>query len=251
MKIITLNLRRTARLAGFGMRLIAFLTILTLCVQVSSIAFENSDLWAAELASITAKQTIVIDAGHGGEDCGAIGVSGVYEKDLNLEVAAIIGELLSNDGYAVVYTRTEDRLLYTEAENIKGIRKISDLKNRCKIGAEYSDSIFVSIHMNSYADARYSGLHVYYAPDNEESERLAHTIQSRVREDVQPTNNRVPKPGKNMYLLENLENTAVLVECGFLSNNEECQKLSEKEYQKQLSFSIVCGIIEYMKAVQS
>ena len=251
MRIITLNLRGATRLASIGIRLSAFVILLAFCVKISSIALENSDLRASEIASITANQTIVIDAGHGGEDCGAIGVSGIYEKDLNLSVSNIVGELLQEAGYAVVYTRTEDKLLYTEAENIKGIRKISDLKNRCKIGAEYIESIFISIHMNSYGDARYSGLHVYYAPHDQESERLAHTIQNRVREDVQPTNNRVPKPGQNIYLLENLENTAVLIECGFLSNVEECEKLSQKEYQKELSFSIVCGIIEYIKAVQS
>ena len=251
MKIITLNLRRTVTLVRLGLRLVAFLLVLTVCVQISSVAFERADLRAEEVANIAEKNTVIIDAGHGGEDCGAIGVSGVYEKDLNLEVAMLVGELLTEQGYTVVYTRTEDRLLYTEAENVKGIRKISDLKNRCKIGAEYNDSIFISIHMNSYGDARYSGLHAYYAPGNEESERLAHTIQNKVREDTQPTNNRVPKPGKNMYLLENLENTAVLIECGFLSNIEECEKLSQKEYQKELSFSIVCGIIEYMNTLES
>ena len=249
MKIITLNLRRAVVLMRLGLRLIAFLLVLTVCVQISSVAFEKADLRAEEVTNIAEKNTVIIDAGHGGEDCGAIGVSGVYEKDLNLAVAMLVGELLTEQGYTVVYTRTEDKLLYTEAENIKGIRKISDLKNRCKIGAEYNDSIFISIHMNSYGDARYSGLHAYYAPGSEESERLAHTIQSKVREDTQPTNNRVPKPGKNMYLLENLENTAVLIECGFLSNVEECEKLSQKEYQKELSFSRVCGIIDYISTI--
>ena len=94
-------------------------------------------------------------------------------------------------------------------------------------------------------------LALYYSPNNPESERLAQTIQNRVRSDIQPNNNRVPKPGKNMYILENVDNTAVLVECGFLTNTEECEKLSEKEYQKELSFSIVCGIIEYMNTVNS
>ena len=105
--------------------------------------------------------------------------------------------------------------------------------------------------MNSFGNEKYSGLHVYYAPESRESEVLAQTIQNRVRDDVQPNNNRVPKPGKNIYLLENLENTAVLVECGFLTNKAECEKLSEKEYQKELSFAIVCGIIEYMNTVKS
>lgn len=250
MKIITINIRGGVRALNITVRLLAFSLALALCVRISGVAFENSDFITEQVVSITEKQTIIIDAGHGGEDCGAIGVNGVYEKDLNLEISAIVGELLTSEGYAVVYTRTEDKLLYTEAENIKGIRKISDLKNRCKIGAEYSESIFVSIHMNSFGNEKYSGLHVYYAPESRESEMLAQTIQNRVRDDVQPNNNRVPKPGKNIYLLENLENTAVLVECGFLTNKAECEKLSEKEYQKELSFAIVCGIIEYINTAR-
>ena len=247
MKIITINCRKAMRFSGFMMRMLAFLIITALCVQLSCIAIERSDLYVETVSSISEKRTIVIDAGHGGEDCGAIGVNGVYEKDLNLAISTIVGEMLTEQGYAIVYTRTADRLLYTEEENVKGIRKISDLKNRCKIAAEYDESLLVSIHMNSYGSAKYSGLHVYYSPNNPESERLAQTIQNRVRSDIQPNNNRVPKPGKNMYILENVDNTAVLVECGFLTNTEECEKLSEKEYQKELSFSIVCGIIEYIE----
>lgn len=251
MKIITVNIRKGVKVAGITLRLLAFMMILALCVQVSGLAFQNSDMHVQAVSEITEKKTVIIDAGHGGEDCGAIGVNGVYEKDLNLTIANLVGEQLTEAGYAVVYTRTEDKLLYTEEENIKGIRKISDLKNRCKIAAEYDDSIFISIHMNSFADAKYSGLHVYYSPESDASQSLAYAIQNKVRTDIQPNNNRVPKPGKNIFILENVDNTAVLVECGFLTNPEECENLSEKEYQKRLSFSIVCGIIEYMNATNS
>ena len=199
--------------------------------------------------NLTEKKTIIIDAGHGGEDCGAIGANGVYEKNLNLELSKILGEELENRGYAVVYTRTTDKLLYQDNENIKGIRKISDLKNRCKIGAEYENAIFVSIHMNSFSEPKYTGLHTYYSENNGESYKLAKLIQNAVKEKNQPNNNRVIKPGKNMYLLENLTNVAVLIECGFISNPDECARLCEKDYQKELSFSIVCGIIEYIENI--
>ena len=140
-------------------------------------------------------------------------------------------------------------MLYLPEENVKGMRKISDLKNRCKITAEYDNCIFVSIHMNSYGASKYSGLQVYYADGNEESRELAHKIQSAVREKLQPNNHRQIKNGDSIYLLENSKGTAVLIECGFLTNPEECQKLSEKEYQKELSFSIICGIIEYINEI--
>ena len=100
--------------------------------------------------------------------------------------------------------------------------------------------------MNSFGDSKYSGLQVYYS-DKEESNVLANKIQGRVKADLQPENNRVVKKGKDMYVLENVENCAVLIECGFLTNKKECEKLSQKEYQNQLCFSIVCGIIEYME----
>ena len=190
--------------------------------------------------------TIIIDAGHGGEDCGAIGVNGIYEKDLNLAISLEIGEELKRQGYRVIYTRTEDKLLYKDSENIKGIRKISDLKNRAAIADEHDSPIFVSVHMNSFGDSKYSGLQVYYGTYSSESMVLAQSIQDCVRANLQPDNDRKIKEGKNIYLLENITVPTVLIECGFLSNLEECKKLSEKEYQKQLSFLIVCGIIEYI-----
>ena len=101
--------------------------------------------------------------------------------------------------------------------------------------------------MNSFGDERYSGLQVYYQSEKEDSRLLADTIQQKVISELQPENNRKVKVGKDMYLLENMTNTAVLVECGFLSNYDECEKLSEKEYQKRLSFSIVCAIIDYIE----
>ena len=203
------------------------------------------DIDASE-ASVVSENIIILDAGHGGEDSGAIGVNGAFEKDLNLQVSLIIGEMLSENGYTVIYTRTEDKLLYKDSENIKGIRKISDLKNRCNVAKEYPSAVFLSIHMNSFGDKQYSGLQVYYSTRNQNSEMLANCIQSNVKKETQPENNRKIKEGQGVYLLENMENVSVLVECGFLSNFIEAEKLSEKEYQKILSFAIVCGIIEYM-----
>ena len=125
--------------------------------------------------------------------------------------------------------------------------KRSDLKNRCKAANKYPDSILVSIHMNSFGDGKYSGLQVYYSSNDDESRVLAEKIQSSVRDSLQKENKRVIKEGKGMYILDKSDPTSVLIECGFLSNKEECEKLSEKEYQKELSFSIVCGIIEYIE----
>ena len=105
--------------------------------------------------------------------------------------------------------------------------------------------------MNSFQNSKYSGLQVYYSENNENSKILASRIQSSVKNELQNSNNRKIKTGNGMYVLENINNSGVLIECGFLTNAEECKKLSEKEYQKQLSLAIVCGIIEYKEMISS
>ena len=244
MRVTVLNMK----FLNFSEYIFKALCAIILLFGITVFTVENSLYGSGYIEAVVSEsiaKTIIIDAGHGGEDCGAIGSDGVYEKDLNLAFAFSIGELLVKKGYAVVYTRTEDKLLYREEENIRGIRKISDLKNRCKIAAEYPEAIFISIHMNSYSNPKYSGLQVYYSTKNEESAELASHVQNSVRNTLQTTNNRKIKPGKDIYVLENTENISILIECGFLTNPAECKLLEEKEYQKSLSFSIVCGIIEY------
>ena len=245
MKIFTVNATRAVKFTSIFLKLCAVITIFSLVIYFSSFGFEDSKFHLQALNELTEEKTVVIDAGHGGEDCGAIGVNGSYEKDLNLEIATMLGEMLAKDGYAVVYTRTEDHLLYSEEENIKGLRKIYDLKNRCKIAESYPGSIFLSIHMNAFPNSKYSGLQVYYSESNKNSSALADSIQKSVRDSLQASNTREIKAGKNMFVLKNVNNPAVLIECGFITNEDECQKLSQKEYQKELCFSIICGIINY------
>ena len=198
-------------------------------------------------APVQTPKTVILDAGHGGEDPGAIGKNGVYEKDLNLSIAKELGSQLEDLGYSVVYTRTDDRLLYREEENIKGLRKIYDLKNRVGIALKYENAIFISIHMNAFSDEKYSGLQVLYSETDPKSLQLAENIQDEVKEKLQTENRRSVKSGNGLYLMDHIDYPAVLIECGFLSNTRECEKLCEKEYQKQLCFSILCGIISYIE----
>ena len=206
--------------------------ILLSCAKSISVEDEKSE------------RVFILDAGHGGEDCGAIGINGTYEKDLNFAITMELGRQLSDLGYNVIYTRTEDKLLYTEEENIKGLRKIYDLKNRVRIAEGYPNATFVSLHMNSFSDPKYDGLQVFYSGNNEESYTFAVSVQAQVKEKLQPSNNRSIREGKGLYLMENLSCPAILIECGFISNPSECEKLCEKEYQKQLCFAILCGIID-------
>ncbi len=192
--------------------------------------------------------TLVLDAGHGGRDGGAVGVNGVLEKDLNLQITLLLGSMLEEAGFCVVYTRTDDRALYTAEQDIPGKRKMYDLKNRLALAEECENPVLISIHMNKFADQKYSGLQVYYSAGDGESRRLAQAIQTGVRGDLQPSNSRhIKRAGEEIYLLHRATFPAVLIECGFLSNAEECAKLSSEDYRKQLSFSIYCAIIEYVK----
>ena len=227
MKIFVFNLARH-KLIKICVSLLLILTVIISATVGISMNIYSKSLIEVYTNTLPYEKIIVLDAGHGGEDPGAVAENGVMEKDLNLQLTLEIGKALEEKGYIVVYTRTDDRLLYKEEENIKGIRKISDLKNRCEIANRYPESIFVSIHMNSFGSSKYSGLQVYYSNSNSKSQQLADLIQNKVIKDLQASNTRVIKPGTDMYILENITNTAVLIECGFLTNSEELKKLLKK-----------------------
>ncbi len=250
MRIFVWNFHKYKFVAAITKIIASVLILLFIAGAISKLYFD-SDKYIQAMHTESEKNLIILDAGHGGEDPGAIGFDNVYEKNINLELVFEIGEILSERGFAVMYTRVDDKLLYSDEENIKGFRKISDLKNRCKIAAEYPEAIFISIHMNSYQSSKYTGLQVYYSENNENSRILASHIQTSVKNKLQNSNNRTIKAGEGMYILENINNPGILIECGFLTNAEECKKLSEKEYQKQLSLAIVCGIIEYKELISS
>ncbi|MBR2020736.1 MAG: N-acetylmuramoyl-L-alanine amidase [Clostridia bacterium] len=189
--------------------------------------------------------TVVIDAGHGGEDGGAVSASGIYEKDLNLAIAKQLCDLLTANGVTVVMTRTTDTLLYDRNVDYHGRKKALDLAARRRIAEETENAIFVSIHMNAYPLPQYSGLQVWYSKHHPESHTLADTLQSNAQRVLQPQNNRKTKAaGSNIYLLHHLTCPAILVECGFLSNAAEAEQLNTPEYQKELAFVIALAILE-------
>ncbi len=190
--------------------------------------------------------TVILDAGHGGRDSGAVGVNGVLEKNLNLAVANQLASFLRAAGIEVVMTREDDRMLYTEEQDIPGKRKYYDLENRRRTAEMHPDALFVSIHMNRFGEEKYKGLQVWCAEDDE-SRRLASLVSERVRVGLQPENNRkVKTAGKEIYLLDRAAGVAILIECGFLSNSEECALLSDEDYRRELSFLIFCGIMNYL-----
>lgn len=200
----------------------------------------------------TAGYTVVLDAGHGGEDGGAVGqLDGkeVYEKHLNLAVTMLLRDLLIADGVQVVMTREEDVLLYDRNVDYEGRKKVLDLAARLAVGQATENAMFVSIHMNAFPQTQYKGLQVYYSPNHPQSQTLATAMQSKVTAHLQPDNTRnIKRAGSEIHLLEHLDCPAVLVECGFLSNPEDCAALCDEAYQQRLAFLLFCAIRETMDA---
>lgn len=190
-------------------------------------------------------RTIIIDAGHGSPDGGAVGGTGILEKDLNLSVSLALQNFFESNGTNVILTRSDDNGIYDVDGTIKN-KKISDIKNREEIINESDADLFISIHMNKFPQNQYSGPQVFYSKNHEKSELLAECIQKSMIAALNPENKREIKAADDgIYLLQHANIPAVLVECGFLSNSQEEQKLIDEKYQKQLAWSMYCGIIEY------
>ena len=201
----------------------------------------------AQPASIntTGYPPVIIDAGHGGFDGGAV-ANGITEKDINLAISLNLRDMLTSSGFTVIMIREEDISVHDPVANTIRTKKNTDLNNRLKVINENNNSIFVSIHQNMYTESQYSGAQVFYSPNNESSKALAQILQNTIVKQLQNDNTRqIKEATDSLFLLYNAEIPAVMVECGFLSNPEEAQKLNTDEYQQQMSFAIMCGILEY------
>lgn len=180
-------------------------------------------------------------------DSGCVGINGELEKDINLTIVKNLKQLLEFSGYDVVLTRSEDVSIHDN--DVTGTRnqKVSDMENRKKIVDEYPDSIFFSVHQNRFTQAQYFGAQMFYTTQNKNNFKIAQTMQEAFRE-LQPTNDREVKLiDNNLYLFKSTAQTALLIECGFLSNAEDAANLSNPEYQKKVAFTIFKGMQEFLK----
>ena len=190
-------------------------------------------------------KTIVLDAGHGGEDGGAVSSNGVTEAETNLKIALKVQKLLEQSGCNVILTRSDEKAIYDIDKTTLRQKKVSDIHNRVKIGNESSADIFVSIHLNKIPQQQYYGWQTFYKNGDEASKKLATCIQNNLNESIQKENNRVPLKISNVYIMDNVQIPTTIVECGFLSNAEEEKQLLQDEYQNHLAWGIYTGIINY------
>ena len=197
--------------------------------------------------AVKSKPCVVIDAGHGGTDPGKVGVDGSLEKDINLQIARRLAGFLRAADVEVVLTREDDAGLYEE--NVSN-KKVQDMKNRVAIIEEKKPALTVSIHQNSYHEEYVHGAQVFYFEGSEESKGLAERIQQELTRQIDPDNARQAKANNSYYLLKKTSSPIVIVECGFLSNYEEAQKLSEEHYQERTAWAIHLAVMAYLNKTE-
>lgn len=188
------------------------------------------------LAEVPDVPTVVIDAGHGGEDGGAVSVTGAHESDINLEISLRLNDFLHLFGQKTVMIRTDDCSVYTEGETVAQ-KKVSDIRNRVRLVEQTPNALLVSIHQNYFTESKYRGAQVFYA-GSDGSRVLAERLQQQLAAQVDPRNHRKCKRASDIYLMEHVTCPAVLVECGFLSNSAEEALLRNATYQTKLAAAI-------------
>lgn len=187
--------------------------------------------------------TVVLDAGHGSSDSGKVGINGVLEKDINLSISKKTKKHLEKKGIRVIMTRDKDESL---AEGENGNRKVQDMKARVKRINDTKPDLAVSIHQNSYHEESIHGAQVFYYEHSESGEKDARILQEALLA-VDPDNTRQVKANTTYYLLKRTEVPILIVECGFLSNQEEAEKLASEDYQKEIAKAIANGIESCLK----
>lgn len=171
--------------------------------------------------------------------------SGVSEADINLKITLKVQNLIEQAGGTVILTRSDENAIYDLDKQTLREKKVSDIKNRVKIGNESSADIFVSIHLNKLPQKQYWGWQTFYKEGNEKSQKLANSIQKELNESISKENKRESLKIEKVYIIDNVEIPTAIVECGFLSNEEEEQLLQTEEYQDKLAWGIYLGIQDY------
>lgn len=193
------------------------------------------------------KTKILIDPGHGGVDPGTSGDLRKPEAPINLDISKKLMKFLEGSGFEVEMTRYDDNGLYTEKSNSIKEKKNEDLSNRVKVINSSEADLAISIHLNSFPQKQYYGAHCFYKKSSEESKMAADIFQNYLKEILDKNNKRVPQVKKDIKIMDNSTIPIVLVECGFLSNNEEEKKLLTDEYQEKIAWAIYAGILDYFK----
>lgn len=238
MKIFCLRLRDIVIAA-------ALTILLLLCIILLSRGREESRQAFSPVKNVTA---VIIDAGHGGLDGGAVSADGQAEAPLNLAISQRVRDVMGFFGIRALMTRDDEASLDYSEDNTIRENKRADLSARLAISQANPDIPFLSIHLNMYKQTRYRGAQVFYSPNNQRSMELAARVQEKMRVVLDESNDRRPKLSPtSVLLMEKITAPAVTIECGFLSNPDELALLRASDYQTKIAISICCGFIDYLE----
>ena len=230
-------------------RLLFSIYIVCISVLICFMQTLKQENLQAVVALPSTGKVVVVDAGHGKPDGGAVGVNGTLEADVNLQIALKVQKLLEQSGTTVILTRSDENGI-SELDNATLREKHrADLKNRANIGNEVDGDIFVSIHLNKIEQKSVTGWQSFYKKGNDESINLTNCLQKGLNEVMQKENRKEPAGISGIYIVENVKIPISIVECGFLSNSEEERLLNTDEYQTKLAWGIYIGIIEYFYSI--
>lgn len=222
-------------LSSFGLAAIVFFMI--------QYQIDKEKVWKSWNLALSG-QVIIVDAGHGGPDGGAVGKGDILEKDIALSVAIALRDYLQQAGALVIMTREEDDDLADDSIKNYRTRWKTDLRNRVEILNNSDANMFVSIHLNASNSPSWSGAQTFYHPRIKESEIMSKFIQAEIKRNLENTN-RYAAGIQNIYLLKHAEIPGSLIEIGFLSNGHEKELLMTEEYQRKMAASIYEGILRY------
>lgn len=216
-----------------------YVICILVCI-ILSISVERTVTTISENRIVQRNIVFVIDAGHGGEDGGAVSCTGITESSINLQIALRLDDLLHLLGYETVMIRKTDISVYTDGATIAA-RKLSDLKQRVKMVNETEHGILLSIHQNIFPEGKYHGAQVFYN-DHSGAKEMAQALQNNFAATINSGSKRQCKSAKDIYLMDHIRHPGLLIECGFLSNAEEEGKLRSEEYQKKICCVIASSV---------
>lgn len=221
-------------------KLISKLKNSILFVSVILLSVFVLNLFAPDIKVNNLSKCVIIDAGHGLPDGGAVAPDGTFESNLNLEIAKKLKKVFNKNGYNVIMTREDENSIYSQGSSIRN-KKVSDIKNRIKIADENKNIMVLSIHMNKFQSSSVHGCQVFYNSDNLSNE-CAISVQNAINKKIQPDNKKTQKPiPKSVYLFNHIENPSVIIECGFLSNENDLNNLKDDKFQTKLAKTIFEG----------
>lgn len=223
----------------------SILLVLMFCVSYSCSLLQKDENTIAIVSLPVSNKTIVLDAGHGTPDEGAESSNGITEASINLNITRKVQTLLEQSGCNVILTRSDENGIYDLDSKTLREKKVSDIKNRVKIGNESSADAFVSIHLNKIPQSQYYGWQAFFKVNSVESEELAKSLQEELNTSIQRENKREALKITGKYIIEHVEIPIAIIECGFLSNPEEEQLLQQNDYQNRIAWGIYNGIMDY------